>query len=104
MLLLDWCVHSEHAPFFLGLARGYFAQEGIDLQIQEGRAGERKLLVEGLKLTLPLYHTERTKNEPAFRVSPADFADSVSMLVDCASVDKSATSRPKDFYTLDYLP
>jgi NitT/TauT family transport system substrate-binding protein len=37
VLLLNWYVYSEHAPFFLGLERGYFSQEGIDLQIQEGR-------------------------------------------------------------------
>src|ERR1035438_6939614 len=37
IFLLNWYVYSEHAPFFLGLERGYFSQEGIDLQIQEGR-------------------------------------------------------------------
>src|ERR1700744_5575618 len=37
VLLLNWYVDSEHAPFFLGVERGYFAEEGIDLQIQEGR-------------------------------------------------------------------
>ncbi|NVO14640.1 MAG: ABC transporter substrate-binding protein [Rhodoplanes sp.] len=36
-LLLNWYLYSEHAPFFLGRERGYFAQEGIDLDIQEGR-------------------------------------------------------------------
>src|SRR3954452_21904986 len=37
ILLLNWYVYSEHAPFFLGKERGYFADEGIDLDIQEGR-------------------------------------------------------------------
>ena len=37
VLLLNWYVYSEHAPLFLGKARGYFEQEGIDLDIQEGR-------------------------------------------------------------------
>src|SRR4051812_11826103 len=37
VLLLNWYVYSEHAPFFLGKERGYFADEGIDLDIQEGR-------------------------------------------------------------------
>src|SRR5581483_6662856 len=37
ILLLNWYVYSEHAPFFLGKARGYFDQEGLDLNIQEGR-------------------------------------------------------------------
>ncbi len=36
-LMLNWFVYGEHAPFFLGKERGYFEQEGIDLQIQEGR-------------------------------------------------------------------
>ena len=37
VLLLNWYTYSEHAPFYLGKARGHFDQEGIDLDIQEGR-------------------------------------------------------------------
>src|SRR5438552_6790765 len=37
VLMLNWYLYSEHAPFFLGKARGYYDQEGIDLDIQEGR-------------------------------------------------------------------
>jgi NitT/TauT family transport system substrate-binding protein len=37
ILLLNWYLYAEHAPFFLGKERGYFDKEGIDLDIQEGR-------------------------------------------------------------------
>lgn len=37
VLMLNWYTYSEHAPLYLGLERGYFADEGIDLDIQEGR-------------------------------------------------------------------
>ena len=37
VLMLNWYLYSEHAPFFLGKERGYYDQEGIDLDIQEGR-------------------------------------------------------------------
>jgi NitT/TauT family transport system substrate-binding protein len=37
VLLLNWYNYGEHAPFYLGLAKGYFAEENIDLEIQEGR-------------------------------------------------------------------
>ncbi len=36
-LMLNWYLYSEHAPFFLGKEKGFFAEEGIDLEIQEGR-------------------------------------------------------------------
>ncbi|MHB1201373.1 MAG: ABC transporter substrate-binding protein [Polaromonas sp.] len=36
-LMLNWYLYSEHAPFFLGRERGFYAEEGIDLDIQEGR-------------------------------------------------------------------
>jgi NitT/TauT family transport system substrate-binding protein len=68
------------------------------------KAGERKLLLDGLKLTLPLYHTEETKSLPPFQVSPANFASSVSVLVEYAGVNKSAADHPQDFYALQYLP
>jgi NitT/TauT family transport system substrate-binding protein len=37
VLMLNWYVYSEHAPFFLGKEKGYYDAEGIDLEIQEGR-------------------------------------------------------------------
>jgi NitT/TauT family transport system substrate-binding protein len=68
------------------------------------KAGERKMLVDGLKLTLPLYHTDETRDQPPFKVSPENFANSVSMLVEYAGVNKSAADRPQDFYSIQYLP
>jgi len=37
VLMLNWYVYSEHAPFFVGKEKGYYDAEGIDLEIQEGR-------------------------------------------------------------------
>ena len=37
VLLLNWYLYGEHAPFFYGLEKGYYTAEGIDLEIQEGR-------------------------------------------------------------------
>ena len=35
--MLNWYVYGEHAPFYYGKAKGIYAAEGIDLEIQEGR-------------------------------------------------------------------
>ena len=37
VLMLNWYLYGEHAPFFYGLEKGYYSAEGIDLDIQEGR-------------------------------------------------------------------
>ncbi|HEY6555244.1 MAG TPA: ABC transporter substrate-binding protein, partial [Vicinamibacteria bacterium] len=37
ILMFNWYNYGEHAPLYLGLARGIYAEEGIDLEIQEGR-------------------------------------------------------------------
>jgi NitT/TauT family transport system substrate-binding protein len=37
VLLLNWYNYGEHAPFYLGLVKGLYAKENIDLEIQEGR-------------------------------------------------------------------
>jgi NitT/TauT family transport system substrate-binding protein len=37
ILMLNWYVYGEHAPFYYGKEKGIFAQAGIDLDIQEGR-------------------------------------------------------------------
>lgn len=36
-LMLNWYVYGEHAPFYYGKEKGYFSEQGIDLDIQEGR-------------------------------------------------------------------
>src|SRR5438094_3315612 len=37
VLILNWYVYGEHAPFYYGKAKGIYAAENIDLEIQEGR-------------------------------------------------------------------
>src|SRR5690606_20263002 len=36
-LTLNWVPYGEHAPFYSGLAQGFFEDEGIRLTIQPGR-------------------------------------------------------------------
>jgi NitT/TauT family transport system substrate-binding protein len=44
-LLLNWYLGGLHTPFYLGLERGYYADEGIDLTINEGRGSARAVQV-----------------------------------------------------------
>ncbi|QRG04888.1 ABC transporter substrate-binding protein [Xanthobacter dioxanivorans] len=37
VLMLNWFAYGEHAPFVLGRDKGFYRDEGIDLEIQEGR-------------------------------------------------------------------
>src|SRR5947209_9768493 len=37
VLMLNWYVYGAHAPFYYGKAKGIYAAENIDLEIQEGR-------------------------------------------------------------------
>ena len=34
VLMLNWYVYGEHAPFYYGKAKGIYAAENIDLEIQ----------------------------------------------------------------------
>jgi len=36
-LRLNWVLIGQHPPYYLGKERGYYAEEGIDLTINEGR-------------------------------------------------------------------
>jgi NitT/TauT family transport system substrate-binding protein len=44
-LLLNWYLGGLHTPFYLGLERGYYADEGIELTINEGRGSARAVQV-----------------------------------------------------------
>lgn len=49
VLMLNWYVYGEHAPFFYGKEKGIYAAEGIDLEIQEGRGSGVTIQAVGAK-------------------------------------------------------
>jgi NitT/TauT family transport system substrate-binding protein len=48
-LRLNWYLGGLHAPFYLGVDRGYYKEEGIDLTINEGRGSARSVQIVGAK-------------------------------------------------------
>lgn len=48
-LMLNWIPYGEHAPFYYGLEKGYFAEEGIDLTIQAGGGSGKTVQAVGAK-------------------------------------------------------
>ncbi len=36
-LRLDWSALGYHAPFFYGVAKGYYKEQGLDLRVEDGR-------------------------------------------------------------------
>lgn len=48
-LRLDWLYRSYHAPFFLGLDKGWYSEAGIDLKINEGRGSGNVVQLVGNK-------------------------------------------------------
>ena len=40
-LMLNWVPYGEHAPYYYGLEKGFFAKEGLDLVIQPGGGSGR---------------------------------------------------------------
>jgi NitT/TauT family transport system substrate-binding protein len=46
-LRLDWTTLGYHAPFFLGVERGYYKEAGIDVQILEGKGSSSVVTLVG---------------------------------------------------------
>ena len=46
---LNWILYGFHTPFYLGLERGYYKDEGIDLTIGEGQGSVRAVQTVGAK-------------------------------------------------------
>src|SRR5205809_2695605 len=36
-LRLDFSINGKHAPFLLGVEKGFYSEQGIDLKVEEGR-------------------------------------------------------------------
>ena len=48
-LRLNWYLGGLHAPFYLGVERGYYRDESIDLTINEGRGSPASVQIIGAK-------------------------------------------------------
>jgi NitT/TauT family transport system substrate-binding protein len=46
-LRLDFVATGYHAPFYLGVAKGFYREQGIDLQIQEGKGSANSATLVG---------------------------------------------------------
>ncbi len=46
---LNWILYGFHTPFYLGLERGYYKDEGIELTIGEGQGSVRAVQTVGAK-------------------------------------------------------
>ena len=68
------------------------------------KAGLRDDLIEGLKLTIPLYHTDATKGQPPFRASRSDVKVSVDLLAQSGTIGKASAGRMDDFISFKFLP
>ena len=44
-LRLNWLIYGFHSPFYLGLERGYYKEEGIDLTINEGQGSGKAVQI-----------------------------------------------------------
>jgi NitT/TauT family transport system substrate-binding protein len=68
------------------------------------KAGLRDDLIEGLKLTIPLYHTNETKSLPPFRASRAEVKASVDLLSASGTISQASAGRMDDFIAFRFLP
>lgn len=68
------------------------------------KGGQEATLLEGFELTSPLYRTAETKGQRPFRVTDANMAETVDLLVEYGGLDAAAKKNPKAFYTRDFLP
>jgi len=48
-LRLNWLVYGFHSPFYLGVERGYYKAEGIDLDVGEGQGSGRAVQIVAAK-------------------------------------------------------
>jgi NitT/TauT family transport system substrate-binding protein len=44
-LRLNWLIYGFHTPFHLGVEKGYYKAEGIDLEIGEGQGSGRAVQI-----------------------------------------------------------
>ena len=68
------------------------------------KAGLRDDLIEGLKLTIPLYHTGETMSAPPFRASRSELKASVDLLAESGTISQASAGRMDDFISFKFLP
>ena len=91
VLMLNWYVYGEHAPFYYGKAKGIYAAENIDLEIQEGRGSAATTQAVAAK-TAP--STVSTGNDTIVRDCNAGRTDAAATVATCSACSHLDGSRP----------
>lgn len=68
------------------------------------KAGQRETLNIGMKLTVPLFHTEETRSLRPLRPSMKNVNDSLDLLVQYGGMDPATRGKAEDYVTLEFLP
>src|SRR5579872_469427 len=68
------------------------------------KAGLRDDLIEGLKLTIPLYHTAGTVSLPPFRASQSEVKASVDLLSESGTISQASAAHMDDVISFKFLP
>ena len=68
------------------------------------KAGARDDLIEGLRLTIPLYHTAETRGQPPFRASASEVKASVNLLAESGTISQASAARMDEFISFKFLP
>jgi NitT/TauT family transport system substrate-binding protein len=68
------------------------------------KGGKRDTLIEGFRLTIPLYRDPTGQSSQPFRVTDQNMTDTVALMVEYGGLDPVAKDNPKAFYTDDFLP
>jgi NitT/TauT family transport system substrate-binding protein len=58
-LRLDWTTLGYHAPFFLGVARGFYADAGLDVAVLEGKGSSTVINLVGNGRVLLRWHVSQ---------------------------------------------
>jgi NitT/TauT family transport system substrate-binding protein len=86
---LDWSLYGTHAPFFLAVEKGFYAREGLKVEIEEGQGSatvmqliaqgrnqiglvDYSTMVYGVEQGLPIVAVARIVSDMLGVISPAD--------------------------------
>lgn len=67
------------------------------------KAGKPETVARSWALTMPLLHTDATKDKPPFEAEPADITKTVDMLIEYTGMDAASKGNPHDYYTAEFL-
>ena len=100
-LRLDFSINGKHAPFLLGVEKGFYAEQGIDLSVEEGRGSLAAVQLVANKSSLFAFADSTAMITVAAAGAPVKTVGVIQQRSPVVAISFKPLNQPSDLYGMN---